>query len=84
MHLMKKMAGQLRAMSRPAYLVLEICLIVSILYLTAALCVLIYAGHFSAATYNLYHLAEDLYTMPQALLIIAAVGCSILERAAKN
>ena len=66
-------------MSRPAYLTIKICLLLSNALLAAALVVRVYAGPYSEATYELHHLARELYTMPQAILLISGIGSLVME-----
>jgi hypothetical protein len=44
----------------------------------------VYAGGFSADTYELYYLAKEMYTIPQAILIIAGIGSLLIEDAARK
>ena len=79
---MKKVFERMKNMSRPASLMLKVCIIVSNVYLAAAIVILIRAGGYSTDTYRLYAMAKELYTAPQAILMVAAVGSVCVEEIA--
>lgn len=81
---LKKMMKRINGMSRPAYLAIKVCLMISNLYLVGALMILVYAGSYSGDTYELHLLAKELFNIPQAILIIAGIGSLLLEDAAKK
>ena len=79
MNYLKNIKRRVRLMSRPAYLTVKYCIILSNILLVAALLIRIYAGPYSASTYELHHLVRELYTMPQAILLISGIGSLVME-----
>ncbi len=69
------------AMSRPAMVIMEICVVVSALCAAAALMMLVYAGGFSRYTYVLYSAAAEICAMPPALLLIGTIASACIEDA---
>ena len=77
----RKILARVAVMSRPAHLVLKYSLIVSGIYLAAAVIVLLGAGKFAPDTYHTYAMADYLLTTPQAILIVAVIGSACIEDA---
>ncbi len=78
----KRFTARVRQMSRPAYFILKITLIVSCVYLTSALVLLVSVGSFTARNYEMYLFARYLYSVPQAILLLAVIGSAIVEEQA--
>jgi len=62
-----------------AYFVIRSSLILTCVMLALCLLVLLIAGKFSASTYELHRFAKELFTLPQAILLIAAIASVIME-----
>ena len=56
-------------------LILRICLVISCLLLAGALLVFVYINYeLTPQTYKLYLLAQEMLTMPSAILLVGTIG----------
>ena len=76
---MKKLLSRMSEMCEEAYFLIRCSVILTAALLACSLIVIVAAGKFSTDTYKLYLLAEELYRLPQGILLIAAVGSVIFE-----
>ncbi len=76
---MKKLFSRMSSMCDEAYFLIRCSVILTATLFACSVLIIVAAGRFSTDTYRLYLLAEELYRLPQAILLIAAVGSVILE-----
>ncbi len=76
---MRKLYSRMSAMCEEAYFLVRCSVILTAALFACAVLIIVVAGRFSTDTYRLYLLAEELYRLPQAILLIAAIGSVILE-----
>jgi hypothetical protein len=81
MNWIKKLFARIGGMSRPAYLILKGSIIITAIYLVAAIVVLAGTEDLNPGTYHAYAMAEYLYTTPQGILIAAIIGSVCIEDA---
>lgn len=79
---MKKLKVMLKAYERVSPLsrwLLSLSVKVSCAILSLSLLVQVYAGEFSARTYELHYTAAELYRLPQSILLLCAIGSFIIS-----
>ena len=76
---MRKLLTRMSTMCDEAYFIIRCAVIITGTLLLCSILIIVVAGKFSTDTYELYRLAEELYRLPQAVLIIAAIGSVIIE-----
>jgi len=76
---MKKLIYRMSKMCDEAYFIIRSSLILTCVLLSGCLLALLIAGKFSADTYELHRFAKELFTLPQAILIIAAIASAVME-----
>lgn len=76
---MRKLLLRMSKMCDDAYFIIRSSVILTCTMLACCLLALLFAGRFSADTYELHRFANELFRIPQAVLIIAAIGSVIIE-----
>ena len=76
---MRKLIHRMSKMCDEAYFIIRSSVIITCVMLACCLMALLIAGKFSAATYELHRFANELFTLPQAILIIAAIASVVIE-----
>lgn len=76
---MKKLMLRMSKMCDESFFIIRSSVILTIIMLAGCLFALLMAGGFSADTYELHRLAGELFTLPQAILIIAAIASVVIE-----
>ncbi len=76
---MRKLLIRMSGMCDEAYFLIRCSVIITATLFACSVLIIVVAGGFSTDTYKLYFLAEELYRLPQAILLIAAIGSVILE-----
>lgn len=74
----KKLMQYINSISTPAYVLLKISLIISILMMTASLVILLAVGEQNFDTYTYFALAKQLFAMPQSVLLIGGIFSAII------
>jgi uncharacterized membrane protein len=77
--MIQKLMRRLKGMTDPAYRVLRAGVAVSCIMLVAALLLLIAAEDPAGDTYALRRLAEELYSLPAGVLLIASIVSVCVE-----
>lgn len=76
---MRKLLHRMSKMCDEAYFIIRSSLILTCMMLACCLLALLIAGKFTANTYELHRFAKELFTLPQAILIIAAIASAVIE-----
>ncbi len=76
---LKKLLNYLNSMSTPAYILLKISLIISIILMTVALIVILLAANKGFDDYIYISTAKQLFAMPQSILLIGGIFSAIIE-----
>ena len=71
----KKFISYINSISKPAYILLKVSLIISILMMSAALVILLTVG--DDRTY--FELAKQLFAAPQSILLIGGIFSAVIE-----
>ena len=74
-----KIVAGINNMSQTSYAICKAGIIFSLVSLACALAVLLTAEDLSAVTYRQYMLVKELYYMPVAFMLLAAVGVALVE-----
>lgn len=76
---MKKLLIRMSKMCDVSYFIIRSSVILTCIMFACCLLALLMASGFSADTYELHRLAEELFRLPQAILIIAAIASVVIE-----
>ena len=76
---MRKLIHRMSKMCDESYFIIKSSIILTLILLACCLLTLLFAGGFSDDTYELHRLAKELFTLPQAILIIAAIASVVIE-----
>ena len=71
----KKLLRYVNSISKPAFILLKVSLIISILMMAAALVILLIAGD----SYTYLQLAKQLFSTPQSVLLIGGIFSAVIE-----
>lgn len=77
--MLKKMMDRIGKMCDAAYAVLKFSLMLSCMLMAAAAAAYAMSGGLTVATYRMYHIARELFSLPASILLVATVSSVCIE-----
>lgn len=75
---LKKLVNYINSISTPAYLLLKVSLVISILIMLVAMVILFKAGELSFNTYTYFAMAKEFFALPQSILLIGSIFSAVI------